>query len=176
MEINSWEEIKKELRACYDNRLYLAALSLILIMPDVLGKLQFPALGAEKNKRPSSKEKYIKWVDDWLGVEKEIADDEDCYSIVINGELAYRLRCALFHNADNDIAEQMKSYPLNEFEFDIDDTLLNVAIIEGEGTRRKTTYQLNVWEFCKRIGLGVRACIKEHPDFIKQLPYISMRG
>ena len=90
------DEVNKSL----DNNLYLAALSLVLTIPDICGKAEFPNLEKQTKKR------YIKWFDEHIGQYEEDPDDVDIKCPHLSGEVIYSLRNSVLHqgtpNLDKD--------------------------------------------------------------------------
>ena len=90
------DDVEKALEA----EAYLAALSLVLTIPDVCGKAAFPNRG--------SKYRYIKWFDDEIGyTEKKdyshlTEEKSEIYRRLpfLNGEAVYQLRCAVLHQGN----------------------------------------------------------------------------
>lgn len=83
---------------------YIAALSLILTLPDICGKAMYKD---EKN----NKSRYIEWYDEYIGSsECRSAGIEDEIKVpYLSGEVIYQLRCSISHQGTpNVIKEKIK--------------------------------------------------------------------
>lgn len=88
------EMLISEIEVALDNGLYMIALSSALILPDTLGKMEYP-----KNEEKSSKKRYIQWVDEYIYKLIEEGDFPDNFYIckIYKGENLYNLRCKFLH-------------------------------------------------------------------------------
>lgn len=110
---NSLELLFIDIEKCLESKSYLSALTVALIIPDMLGKLAYPNL--EK-----VTDRYIQWFDDnvrnltfgYLYSQNPLDMDSD--SPKMNGQVCYALRCKLFHEGTNDI-ESKTTARINEF-------------------------------------------------------------
>jgi len=90
------EDVNKAL----DAEAYMAALSLVLTLPDICAK-------AEYGDDLKNKERYIKWFDEYIGkYEKAPTKSGEMEMPYLSGEVVYQLRCSVLHqgtpNIDND--------------------------------------------------------------------------
>lgn len=101
-------EVKKAL----DAELYQAALALVLTIPDICGKIEFP------QHKYNNKEKYIRWFDTYISQSYIPAiDDEgniDSTRRSMNGEICYKLRCSFLHAGNDDIKTSGLSFISDE--------------------------------------------------------------
>lgn len=92
------EDINKAL----DAEAYMAALSLVLTLPDICAKAEYG----------NKKGRYIKWFDEYIGqYEKPPTKSDETEMPYLSGEVVYQLRCSVLHqgtpNIDsNDIKEE----------------------------------------------------------------------
>ncbi len=86
MLLNIIDEVNKSL----DNNLYFAALSLVLTIPDICGKAEYPNKGVG--------ERYITWFDEHIGQYEEAPNEEvDIKCPHLSGEVVYSLRNSMLH-------------------------------------------------------------------------------
>lgn len=82
---------------------YLSALTMSLIIPDILGKVAFP------NLKSKSEERYTKWFDenvrDLFGrfYSQPVFEGD---TIRMSGMVCYKLRCKLLHEGENDLKDK----------------------------------------------------------------------
>jgi hypothetical protein len=87
---------------------WYSALTLVLTLPDICGKLENPT--------QSSTKRYINWFDKYLGKEYSL---EICGEILIflSGRDVYALRCSYLHGGEGNISSQRIMELLDEFVF-----------------------------------------------------------
>lgn len=80
-----------------DAEAYMAALSLVLVLPDICAKAEYgDSLG--------NKERYIKWFDEYIGqYEKAPIKEGEVEMPYLSGEVVYQLRCSVLHQGNPDI-------------------------------------------------------------------------
>lgn len=104
-EINSIELLLGEIERALKNKLYFAALIMSLILPDILGKLEY----GEKDYLYYSKwfDKYVRNI---MGLTvneiKQSFSDNDLNKNRFDGKKCYKLRCSLFHRVATDIEKR----------------------------------------------------------------------
>ena len=89
----------QEARNCIDNGLYEAALALALILPDICGQVEYPAL-------KKVGERYTKWIDNFVdskGLYDPLFDAVGGFEHLESQDI-YKLRCAFLHSGDQDIS------------------------------------------------------------------------
>lgn len=71
---------------------YWAALALMLTLPDICAKAQYPNLRGNKNR-------YIKWYNEHIGYSEKPSYEtkNDIEMPYLSGEVIYQLRCAVLH-------------------------------------------------------------------------------
>ena len=95
-------QIIKEIDVNIENKNYISALSMALILPDICGKAEFP------NKK--NKKRYIDWYEKYIGIfEKKFnsINDGSCY---LSGDIVYNLRCNILHEGNPGIKNGMVDY------------------------------------------------------------------
>ena len=83
-------QIANEIEKCIENECFLGALTMALTLPDVCGKAMDPS---EK----SSKKRYIKWFDTYIGNGQRVPEPYGKNMPYTSGELLYSLRCFMLH-------------------------------------------------------------------------------
>lgn len=87
------EDVNKAL----DAEAYMAALSLVLALPDICAK-------AEYGDSLKNKERYIKWFDEHIGqYERSPVKPGEVEMPYLSGEVVYQLRCSVLHQGNPDI-------------------------------------------------------------------------
>lgn len=80
-----------------DAEAYIAALSLVLTLPDICAK-------AEYGDSLRNKERYIKWFDKYIGqYEKAPIKEGEVEMPYLSGEVVYQLRCSVLHQGNPNI-------------------------------------------------------------------------
>lgn len=79
-----------------DNEAYLSALTLVLTIPDICGKAEFPNEG-------SSKRRYIDWYDKYVGVYEKSPQTEQNALPYLSSEVNYFLRNNMLHQGTPNI-------------------------------------------------------------------------
>ena len=103
VEINAIVELIKEIRSLLETKHYLGALYLALTLPDSLGRAAYPKLKGVRDR-------YIRWFDENVRNIFGLLYSDPLYEkrIHFDGAKCYQLRCKLFHESTNDIAEKTK--------------------------------------------------------------------
>ena len=99
------DDIISEVRRCLELKLYLAALALALMIPDMCGAIE------NLGKRMKSYDRYVAWFDKWVaskyvrfigGNEKDKICFEKESPFFFTGDACYALRCAFLHEGSSD--------------------------------------------------------------------------
>jgi hypothetical protein len=86
-----------DINKALDAEAYMAALSLVLTLPDICAK-------AEYGDSLKNKERYIKWFDEHIGqYEKVLVKSGETEMPYLSGEVVYQLRCSVLHQGNPDI-------------------------------------------------------------------------
>ncbi len=155
MEIITIESLIKEVKQCLKNECALAALIVALTIPDICGKILYP--------NDSNSQRYKKWFNKYIGdYEQSIIDKEkpkDEQMPYMNGDVFYKLRCAILHEGSDDISSK-----INIHEFNLcynrsarlentsilkrTDYLVNESVIEYS---KVIVWNINVYYLCEKI-------------------------
>lgn len=86
-----------DINKALDAEAYMAALSLVLTLPDICAKAEYgDSLG--------NKVRYIKWFDEYIGqYEKAPVEPGETEMPYLSGEVVYQLRCSVLHQGNPDI-------------------------------------------------------------------------
>lgn len=157
------DEIEKAL----GHDLYFAALNLALTLPDICGKAECPSLH-------STRERYIRWYDENVGVtEKPPRCTEDEPEIpYLSGEVVYSLCCSLLHEGNPNLQKSGKHpIPIDQFSLVIQSEQ-PFCFYGGEGSSVLTSsdgtevrsYRVNVRRLCMVLCLCAKGHYKENKD------------
>lgn len=89
---------------------WLAALALVLTLPDICGKVAYPRVSG-------SQARYVAWFDQWLARPFGCAGRPDPDDPALCGADMYALRCAFLHEGRDDISAQRARDLLGRFVF-----------------------------------------------------------
>lgn len=94
------DKIIDDIERALKNEAYLAALSLVLILPDICGKVMYKD---EKN----NKRRYIGWYDENIGKYEKCPriNDSEIKIPYLSGEVIYSLRNSMLHQGTPNISE-----------------------------------------------------------------------
>ena len=171
-DVNSIELIISEIERCLSQKLFLAALTMALALPDSLGKLVYPKAKSEK--------RYSDWFDKNVRNAFGILYSESHASPKMSGTVCYKLRCKLLHEATNDIEEKTG---IDEFVLSFADQDFFTGNISGTeyswkqvdpktGKVPKTDYlYVGCKELCLHIVEAAKNFMTNHPE----LDYPSLR-
>ena len=85
------ERIINDINKALDAEAYMAALSLVLTLPDICAK-------AEYGDKIGKKNRYIKWYDEYIGqYMKAPTEPGETIMPYLSGEVVYQLRCSVLH-------------------------------------------------------------------------------
>ncbi len=150
------DKIVHEIEQALDNNMFISALSLALILPDMCGKAAYPNL--------KSGARYKKWYSEYMGKYEKPPMVDGVQMPYMNAEVVYQLRCSLFHQGDLSIDNEK----INEKNI-IDDFVIVIEktkdfnIYGGEmsgisqdfpGEGSKKSYRVNVQNFCRKMCLN----------------------
>lgn len=160
------EDINKAL----DAEAYMAALSLVLTLPDICAKAEYgDSLGNRK--------RYIKWFDEYIGqYEKPPIKSGETQMPYLSGEVVYQLRCSILHqgtpNIDTDKIKD-ESCRIDHFTLVIEkkkpfDIYTDFASISSMICPRQSkpvrSYEVNIRRLCLIIVSTVRNYYEENQD------------
>lgn len=100
------DAVISEVRCCLENKLYLAALALALMIPDMCGATE------NSDKQVKSYDRYVTWFEKWVAPEymkfiEASEKDEICFEkkspYFFTGDACYALRCSFLHEGSSDV-------------------------------------------------------------------------
>lgn len=93
------EKIILDIEKALDNEAYLSALTLVLTIPDICGKAEFPNEG-------NNKRRYIDWYDKYVGAYEQSSQTESDGLPYLSGEVVYSLRNNMLHQGTPNIEKK----------------------------------------------------------------------
>jgi len=140
-----------------ENKCYFSALALLLTVPDILGKREFPEKSVNK--------RYIQWFDKYITPLFRAASTHKSFIYPhIDGNLCYQLRCSYLHSGDIDIVPS--KVVVNHFNL--------YFPVEGEPEQPTSSFisdsideiniTLNVDQFIIEFCSFLRSYLNEHKD------------
>lgn len=160
------DDISKALEA----EAYMAALSLVLTLPDICAK-------AEYGDSLHNKERYIKWYDENIGqYDKAPIEPGETEMPHLSGEVVYQLRCSMLHQGTPNIEKKnIKNEPCqidhftlviekkNPFDIYADCSSVEEAIYPPSDKAYRC-YSVNVRRLCLIITLTAKAYYNGNKD------------
>ena len=153
MRVNSIQVLINETKKCLKNECNLSALITALIIPDLCGKILYP----DEN----NSQRYKKWFDKYIGnyeqnpFDKEKPKDEQLP--YMNGEVIYKLRCAMFHEGSDDISSKISIDEFN-LQFGKSSVLESASIFHSplpNGTKimhsKVIKWNINTYQICEKL-------------------------
>lgn len=157
-----------EINEALSHNLYFAALSLVLTLPDICGRAEYPSAGVTK--------RYITWYNEYIG-QYDRCPCDDCKETqmpYLSGEVIYNLRNSFLHqgtpNIDSsqikDPSNQLDEFTLvvekkNEFDIYADSS----SIIESsQGKIEHRAYRVNIRRLCMIITLSAKSYYNNNKD------------
>jgi len=164
MRVNSIQLLIEETNKCLANGSHIAALIVALTIPDICGKILYP--------NDSIGQRYKKWFDLYIGDYEQSPLDKDKPKeeqlSYMNGEVFYKIRCAMLHEGSDDIAKNVHVDELNLI-------FGRSARLETISTEQRTDYlsngstityskvvkwDINVYQLCQKKICASRAFLK----------------
>lgn len=161
------ERIIDDINKALDAEAYMAALSLVLTLPDICAKAEY------REKGISNKERYTKWYDDYIGMyEKSPTLSGETETPYLNGEVIYQLRCSVLHQGTPNVIKDKvtdEHCAVDHFTlvvekkkpFDIYADASSVVEHNGEKTR---SYRVNIRRLCLIITATASNYYKKNKD------------
>ncbi|MDG1567624.1 hypothetical protein [Bacillus cereus] len=161
------DNLIKEIMSNLENKNYLSALALTLILPDICGEIEYPKI-------KSGRERYAKWYNKHI-YQFEIPEGmEELHKF--NGDAVYQLRCNLLHDGSSDISEHMKEKhspkESENFVFELTDTTTSFGKTwELEEDDHILVIKIGVDAFCRKVcsTAGKYYKDKEQPDIFNKI-------
>ena len=162
------EKLLEEIEKALSHDLYFAALSLVLTLPDICGRAEYPSASVTK--------RYISWYNEYIGQYARCPCD-DCKEVqmpYLSGEVVYNLRNSFLHQGTPNIdSSQIKdpSNQLDEFtlviekknEFDIYSDAAGITE-SRQGEIKHRSYRVNIRRLCLIITLSAKSYYSKNKD------------
>ena len=159
------EEKIKDIRNALDNECFLSALALVLTLPDICGKVEFPKEVGRKG--------YIDWFDKYgLPYYQDNSEyDNEYEGTQFDGKACYSLRCAYLHSGNMDIENGKLRVKINQFDLCISSTKDSGIYVDKCGVITSNysdeivySVRLDVRKLCKVLCDAVEKYIKDFQD------------
>lgn len=176
MRVNSIQVLINETKKCLKNECNLSALITALIIPDLCGKILYPD--------DNNSQRYKKWFDKYIGnyeqnpFDKEKPKDEQLP--YMNGEVMYKLRCAMFHEGSDDISSKIS---IDEFNLRFGkSSVLESASISQRALPKETKimhskvikWNINTYQICEKLIKAAELFLKLEVDDLSKIPTINI--
>lgn len=153
-----------------DAEAYMAALSLVLTLPDICAKAKY-------GDTLKNKERYVKWFDEYIGqYEKAPIKEGEVEMPYLSGEVVYQLRCSVLHqgnpNIDSDEIKE-KSCKIDSFTivvekkkpFDIYvDAAGIITMMNPKESKPVRNYRVNIRRLCLIITSVTKEYYEKNKD------------
>lgn len=175
-EKNAIEVMVDEVEKATEHKLFLSALHMALSIPDVLGNIEYSS--------GNRKEKYIKWFDEFVkndfGMPYYGSFGKDENQPQFDGKVCYRLRCSLFHELSNKMAEKdSNELVIDEFVISLDSREFYTGNYAGselipapQGWKQKYYLYFSARDLSSKVALAAKAYVVSNPE--KDYPKIKM--
>ena len=162
------DKLVDEINIALSHNLYFAALSLVLTLPDICGRAEYPSANVAK--------RYIKWYNEYIG-QYDRCPRDDCKEAqmpYLSGEVVYNLRNSFLHQGTPNIdSSQIKdpSNQLDEFtlviekknEFDIYSDAAGITEL-NQGEIKHRSYRVNIRRLCLIITLSAKSYYEKNKN------------
>lgn len=157
--------LKNEINQCLDSNCYLAALSLALNIPSILGKIKYPNL--------NEKDSFIKWYQENIGYFETDEEDKKDRMPYASGELIYKLRTVMQNNWNMSVEGTYDEFELTKLILILEkknkfDMYCGEASVGNDfNGELKSELQINIRDFCKKILYFLDKDVKENLNLSK---------
>jgi len=164
------ERLIDDVSKALDAEAYMAALSLVLTLPDICAK-------AEYGDSLKNKERYIKWFDEYIGqYEKAPIKEGEVEMPYLSGEVVYQLRCSVLHQGNPNIdSDKIKNEACKidfftivvekKKPFDIyGDSASITTMMNPKGSKPVRSYRVNVRRLCLIITSVTKGYYEKNKD------------
>lgn len=164
------DRLIEDVERALDANAFMAALSLILTLPDICAK-------AEYGNTLGNKERYIKWYDSYIGkYEKEPDPPQGIELPYLSGEVVYQLRCSVLHQGTPNVDRTKikdEQCRVDYFTLVVEkkkpfDIYVDAAGISATSDSNESQtfrhYRMNIRRICQIITLNVKDYYEKHKD------------
>lgn len=177
------DRIINDINKALDAEAYMAALALVLTLPDICGKVAY-------GETLRNKERYIKWYEDNIGkYEKNPNDNSKLKDTYLSGEVIYQLRCSVLHqgnpNIDKDKVQDFEckidSFEIvvekrNAFELYSDSKRKYIQKVNGILSFSSIKYRMNLRRVCGVITAVAKSYWEENKEKFNFFNYKIIDG
>lgn len=169
------EKLVEEINEALSHNLYFAALSLVLTLPDICGRAEYPSAKVAQ--------RYISWYDEYIGqyIHCSCNDCKEAQMPYLSGEVVYNLRNSFLHQGTPNIdrekikepANQIDEFILviekeNDFDIYVDASSLTESNYNNDKHR---SYRVNIRRLCLIITRSALAYYKENKEKFNFIKY-----
>ena len=170
---NSLELLENEIKSCLDSKCYVAAMSLALSVPSIIGRLVYPEL--------NEKDAYIKWYQENIGQYEHDSEQSKDKMPYPSGDVCYALKKALQDNCDTNISGSYNDFDLSCISLKVEDKNY-FDMYGGESSIERGfdgdilyKLEISVRDFCWKICRFIDIFLKENTDNKYEIPSFSIR-
>lgn len=177
------DRIINDINKALDAEAYMAALALVLTLPNICGKVAY-------GETLRNKERYIKWYEDNIGkYEKSPNDNSKLKDTYLSGEVIYQLRCSVLHqgnpNIDKDKVQDFEckidSFEIvvekrNAFELYSDSKRKYIQKVNGILSFYSIKYRMNLRRVCGVITAVAKSYWEENKENFNFFNYKIIDG
>lgn len=162
------EKLIDDVNRALDSNAYFAALTLVLTLPDICGKAQYPKENVSR--------RYTNWYDEYIG-KYEKCSCENCRKVqmpYLSGEVIYNLRNSMLHQGTPNIDKERISKTTNRIDHFVlaieerkyPDIYADKASIVSSDFNFKATreYRVNVRRLCQVICAASKAYYENNKE------------
>lgn len=166
--------ISKEIEVAYKSGLYMSALSLALMLPDICSKAEYPnenLVGV----------RYKNWFNEYMGDSEKSPIEDGIPTPYLSGEVVYQLRCAVLHSGTTELEVEkikLESCKIDRFIINTDFANNNrftgnesvVFCVGLENKVQKRIFILSLRDFCQKITRIAKSYYEKNKskfDFLK---------
>ena len=175
------ETIISEIEKALQNKCFLSALALTLVLPDICGQYDYPEIYNRKddyNGHRGQGGAYAKWYDN--NIRKNNVDPEALIDLM-DGWSCWKLRCQFLHNGSIDLDDVMSSeekrvhFKLISSEFSNSETTLGgYSAIFYDEEKKNCTINLDIVNFCEVILEELKHSYLNNKRFIEETDSASL--
>lgn len=163
------EQLIADVNKALDAEAYMAALSLVLTLPDICAKAEYGSM-------LGNKKRYIKWFDEYIGKSEKPPHYDNCPEMpYLSGEVVYQLRCSVLHQGAPNIDKskiieepcKIDHFTLiierkNPFDIYSDSASVGGSFYDTDLSKSSRDYSVNIRRLCLVITLSAESYYKEN--------------
>ena len=169
--LNCIESLYKEIDICMQNEAFISAINAALIIPSILGKLEYSEL--------SEKDSYIKWYNEYIGQYVKEPNKNDRFPY-LSGELAYFIKEAIQNNGNTDVIGEYNDFNLTDLKFVVEQPSIfgiyhDTSCVNISASYKRSYLEISIRGFCTKMVEYSKMYLEKHKDEIDNLPIVNIR-